>query len=249
MGKRMIYQTFAELYDELFDPAMYQQWLDFVRRELPDQSGEVLELACGTGRLAVLLAQAGYHVTGLDLSDNMLALAEQHAEEANVPLPLVEGNMLDLSDIGQFSAVTCFADSFCYLQELAQVQTAFTQVAQHLTANGKFLFDVITPYQTDEVYPGYMYNYRDEERTFMWTSYASEDYAHGAEHDLSFFIWNAEKQAFDEVSELHRERTYVLADYQQALAAAGFSQVKVTADFGQHEPDDKTTRWFFECQK
>lgn len=245
----MIYQTFAELYDELFDPAMTQQWLDFVRRELPDQSGEVLELACGTGRLAVLLAKAGYHVTGLDLSDNMLALAEQHAEEAAVPLPLVAGNMLDLSEIGQFSAVTCFADSFCYLPDLAQVQTAFTQVAAHLAVDGKFLFDVITPYQTDEVYPGYMYNYRDEQRAFMWTSYASEDYAHGAEHDLSFFIWNAKKQAYDEVSELHQERTYVLADYQKALAAAGFSRVKVTADFGQSAPDDKTTRWFFECQK
>ena len=166
-----------------------------------------------------------------------------------MPLPLVAGNMLDLSEIGEFSAVTCFADSFCYLQDLSQVQTAFTQVAAHLAAEGKFLFDVITPYQTDEIYPGYMYNYRDEERAFLWTSYASEDYAHGAEHDLSFFIWNADKQAFDEVSELHQERTYVLADYQTALAAAGFSKVKVTADFGRSTPDDKTTRWFFDCQK
>ncbi|AVK62877.1 SAM-dependent methyltransferase [Lactobacillus sp. CBA3606] len=244
----MIYQTFAELYDELFDPAMYQQWLDFVRRELPQQDGEILELACGTGRLGVLLAQAGYHVTGLDLSDNMLALAQQHIEAAAVAMPLLEGNMLDLSELGTFSAVTCFADSFCYLPDLAQVQTAFTQVAAHLTATGKFLFDVITPHQTDDVYPGYMYNYRDEERAFMWTSYAGE-VAHSAEHDLSFFIWNAEKDAFDEVSELHQERTYVLADYQRALAAAGFSQVKVTADFGQAAPNEQTTRWFFECQK
>ena len=248
MGKRMIYQTFAELYDELFDPAMYDQWLDFVRRELPDQSGEVLELACGTGRLGVMLAGAGYHVTGLDLSDNMLALAEQHAEEAGVALPLLEGNMLDLSAIGTFSAVTCFADSFCYLTDIDQVQQAFTQVAAHLTADGKFLFDVITPYQTDEVYPGYMYNYRDEERAFMWTSYAGET-GHSAEHDLTFFIWNAEKNAFDEVSELHQERTYELDQYRQALHAAGFSHVKVTADFGQAEPDARTTRWFFECEK
>jgi len=248
MGKRMIYQTFAELYDELFDPAMYQQWLDFVRRQLPDQSGELLELACGTGRLGVLLAQAGYHVTGLDLSENMLALAQQHAEEAGVTLPLLAGNMLDLSEIGQFAAVTCFADSFCYLPDLEQVQQAFTQVATHLTADGRFLFDVITPHQTDDVYPGYMYNYRDEDRAFMWTSYAGET-GHSAEHDLTFFIWNDEKQAFDEVSELHQERTYELADYQRALAAAGFKHVNVTADFGQQEPDTQTTRWFFDCQK
>lgn len=244
----MIYQTFAELYDELFDPAMYQQWLDFVRRELPHKDGQLLELACGTGRLGVLLAQDGYQVTGLDLSDNMLALAQNHADEAAVTLPLLQGDMLDLSAIGQFDAVTCFADSFCYLPDISTVQQAFEQVAQHLTASGEFLFDVITPYQTDEVYPGYMYNYRDEDRAFMWTSYAGEQ-PHSAEHDLTFFIYNEDKQAFDEVSELHQERTYVLADYQQALQAAGFSQVTVSADFGRQQPDAQTTRWFFKCRK
>lgn len=244
----MIYQTFAELYDELFDPALYTQWLDFVRRQLPAKDGQLLELACGTGRLGVLLAEAGYHVTGLDLSSNMLALAQEHAETAGVTLPLIEGDMLDLSEIGTFDVVTCFADSFCYLPDLATVQQAFTQVAQHLTADGTFLFDVITPYQTDTVYPGYMYNYRDESRAFMWTSYAGE-HGHSAEHDLSFFIYNDQKEAFDEVSELHRERTYELAEYRQALAAAGFSSVTVTADFGQQQPDEQTTRWFFECHR
>ena len=248
MGKRMIYQTFAELYDELFDPAMYQQWLDFVRREYPNQDGQLLELACGTGRLGVLLAQAGYQVTGLDLSENMLALAQRHADEAAVTLPLLQGDMLDLSEIGTFDAVTCFADSFCYLPDITTVQRAFEQVAQHLTAAGEFLFDVITPYQTDEVYPGYMYNYRDEDRAFMWTSYAGEQ-PHSAEHDLTFFIYNDDKQAFDEVSELHQEQTYVLADYQQALQAAGFNHVTVSADFGCQQPDDQTTRWFFKCRK
>jgi len=244
----MIYQTFAELYDELFDPAMYEQWLDFVRRELPDQSGQLLELACGTGRLGVSLAQAGYHVTGLDLSENMLALAQEHVEEASVTLPLLQGDMLDLSEIGTFDAVTCFADSFCYLPNVETVQKAFEQVAQHLAADGEFLFDVITPHQTDDVYPGYMYNYRDEERAFMWTSYAGE-IPHSAEHDLTFFIYNEDKQAFDEVSELHQERTYELAAYQQALKAAGFNDVTVTADFGQQEPTAETTRWFFKCRK
>lgn len=70
---------------------MYQQWLDFVRREYPNQDGQLLELACGTGRLGVLLAQAGYQVTGLDLSENMLALAQRHADEAAVTLPLLQG--------------------------------------------------------------------------------------------------------------------------------------------------------------
>ena len=160
---------------------MYDQWLDFVEQELPKTTGQILDLACGAGRLAVMLAQNGYQVSGVDLSEEMLALAEMHAREANLAIPFMQGNMLDLSELGQYSAVTCFADSFCYLQDEAQVLQAFKEVYQHLENNGKFIFDVITPYQTDEVYPGYMYNYTTEDQAFIWSSFADE-FEHRAVH-------------------------------------------------------------------
>ena len=43
---------------------MYDQWLDFVEQELPKTTGQILDLACGAGRLAVMLAQNGYQVSG-----------------------------------------------------------------------------------------------------------------------------------------------------------------------------------------
>lgn len=55
----MIYSSFAKLYDELMEPTMYDQWLDFVEQELPKTTGQILDLACGAGRLAVMLAQNG----------------------------------------------------------------------------------------------------------------------------------------------------------------------------------------------
>lgn len=170
----MIYATFASLYDELFDPEMYDEWLTFVSKTVPDKHGEVLDLACGTGRLAVKLAQAGYSVSGFDLSNEMLSLAEQHAEEANVALPLMQGDMLDLSELGTYATITCFADSLCYLPNEASLAKAFKQAKAHLQSGGQFVFDVISPYQTDVVYPGYMYNYQDEARAFIWSSYEGE---------------------------------------------------------------------------
>lgn len=245
----MIYQSFAELYDELFDPAMYDQWLDFVAKRVQPQSGAVLDLACGSGRLGVLLAEQGYDVSGLDLSEEMLALAAEHADEANVTMPLMAGNMLDLSEIETYQTITCFADSFCYLPDLAAVTKAFSEVHDHLAVGGKFLFDVITPHQTDDVYPGYMYNYVDDTRAFVWTSYGIEDEAHAAEHELAFFTLDQETGQYRKVTELHHERTYELADYQTALADAGLSLQRVSADFGEHEVAADTTRWFFEVTR
>lgn len=244
----MIYSSFAKLYDELMDEEMYQKWFDFATNELGKIAGPVLELACGSGRLAIMLAQNNYEIMGADLSEEMLSLAEMHARQAQCELPLVQADMLDLSELPQFSAVTCFADSFCYLKDEAQMLQAFTEVYNHLQANGKFIFDVITPYQTDEVYPGYMYNYTDESQAFVWSSFADEA-PHSAVHELTFFIYEPASDSYKRVSEIHHERTYPLETYQKLLRQAGFKDIQVSADFGQSCPTKETTRWFFSCQK
>lgn len=244
----MIYQTFAKLYDDLFDSELYLEWRSFVEQRVDRKDAPLLELACGAGRLAVLLSQAGYDVTGFDLSEEMLSLADQHAREAEVTLPLIQGNMMDLSDLATYQTVTCFADSLCYLPDEQALQTTFEQIAHHLNDDGQFLFDVISPYQTDDVYPGYMYNYRDEDRAFLWSSESGEE-PHSVDHDLTFFTYNEAKDAYDEVAELHHERTYELATYERLLKSAGFQTVEVTANFGKSSLQPDSTRWFFVCSK
>lgn len=246
----MIYQSFAQLYDELFDDQLYLQWCDYTLNRLNPDSKSILDLAGGAGRLACLLAKKGLDVTVADFSAEMLSLAGKHADEEKVNLQLVEADMRDLSGFPQYDMVTCYADSFCYLDNLTDVGQSFKQVAQHLTADGKFLFDVISPYQTDVVYPGYMYNYEDEDhqRAFMWQSFADDDVEHGAIHELTFFNRLPDGN-YQRVGETHFERSYQLADIKEALRQAGFSTINVTADFGKEKIKDDTTRWFFECQK
>ncbi len=230
------------------EPTLYEDWLAMVLEILPDKKGQLLELAGGSGRLAVMLAQNGYQVTDFDLSAEMLSLADMHAQEANVELGLIQGDMTDLSELAVYDNITCFADSFCYLPDETALLATFTEVAQHLAADGKFIFDVITPYQTDEVYPGYMFNYNDEERAFMWQTFIDEQ-PHSVVHDLTFFIYNEQIDGYERINELHHERTYSLVTYQKLLKEAGFTQVEVTADFGRQKPNETTTRWFFQCQK
>ncbi|WP_137597375.1 class I SAM-dependent DNA methyltransferase [Paucilactobacillus kaifaensis] len=246
----MIYTNFAQLYDELFDEDIYSEWQQFVVSQV-DADSEVLDLAGGAGRLATLLAKQNYSVAVADLSTAMLSLAEQHAREANVEIPLFETNMLDLSELGQYDAILCFADSLCYLDNIEQLERTFKEVNAHLSVEGKFIFDVITPYQTDEVYPGYMYNYEDEkhQRAFLWHSFEDEQQKHGVIHELTFFNQLAGSDRYERVAETHFEKTYELDQYKTALTQAGFSKVSVSADFGKQDIDKQTTRWFFVCQK
>lgn len=244
----MIYQTFAKLYDDLFDEELYSDWLTYAKREMTKPDQPLLELACGAGRLAVKLAEEGVPVTGFDLSEEMLSLADQHAREAEVDLPLVQGDMRDLSELPLYQTVTCFADSLCYLADEQALQTVFDQVYTHLVPGGQFLFDVITPHQTDDVYPGYMYNYQDDDQAFMWASYADEA-PHSVVHELTFFTYDQGKSAFNRVSEDHHERTYDSGTYVTRLKNSGFDDISLTANYGQEAVQDDTTRWFFSCQK
>ena len=142
----MIYGTFAQLYDELFESDMYQQWREFVESRLPKSARTILDVAGGAGRLGVLLAQDGYQVVDFDFSEEMLSLALKHAQEAQVPMTLVQGDMRDLNGLEQYDAITCFADSLCYLDDFNDVQATLKQMAAHLKDDGWLLFDVITPY-------------------------------------------------------------------------------------------------------
>ena len=246
----MIYQSFAQLYDQLFDETLYKDWRDYTLKRCPAGSLDVLDLAGGAGRLGVLLAQAGLTVTVADFSTEMLTIASQHAQEAGVALNLVEADMRDLQAFPQYDLVTCYADSLCYLPNLADVKTTLGEVKKHLKAGGRLLFDVITPYQTDQVYPGYMYNYQDDdhERACMWQSFADDDVEHGVIHDLTFFNRLPDGN-YQRVGETHFERSYPQSRLIDAVKQAGFKQVTVTTDFGRQAPDETTTRWFFECQK
>lgn len=242
----MIYSKFAEIYNELMDDSLYSKWENYVEKR--STKGKLLELACGTGDLAILLKKAGYDVTATDLSIEMLEIAAQKIEANDLNFEIGQMNMLDLSGVDKFDVITCFDDSICYLEDKKQLKIAFNEAYEHLNKNGKYLFDAHSLYQMDKVFPGYMFNFKNEENAFMWSSYEGE-FKHSIEHDLTFFTWNEKTDAYNVEEELHKERTYEIDVFIKLLEKVGFKDVKVTANFGDSEVLEDSDRWFFECIK
>ncbi len=92
----------------LRDPATLAAWTKLLTGELPAPPAAVLDIGCGTGSLSVVLAKAGYTVTGMDVSEGMIAQAQAKAQAAgyDIPFQIMDAANPDLS--GQrFDAIVC----------------------------------------------------------------------------------------------------------------------------------------------
>jgi SAM-dependent methyltransferase len=137
----------ARLYDLdlVDDPGDLDLYLALADRA----SGPVLELAVGSGRLAVPLAEAGHHVTGVDLDPAMLERARIRAERAGVSdrLELVEGDLVDvrLPTAGRFGLAFLALNSLLVLPTRAAQRAALRTLADHLAPDGVAVVDVWIP--------------------------------------------------------------------------------------------------------
>ena len=142
-------EALARLYDLdlVDDPGDLDLYLALAARA----DGPVLELAVGTGRLAVPLAQAGYRVIGVDLDPAMLARARRRADEAangaRDRLTLVEADLvgLRLPEAGMFGLAFIALNSLLVLPNRAAQRAALRTMADHLAPGGLAVADVWIP--------------------------------------------------------------------------------------------------------
>jgi SAM-dependent methyltransferase len=135
-------ERLAALYDLQFDAR--EEDVDWARRLAARTGGPILELACGSGRIAVPLASDGRRVVGLDASAAMLARARDRAARAGVDARFVEGDMRDFSLDETFALILIPFSSFLHLAPGDRF-ACLARVREHLSAQGRFAFDVFQP--------------------------------------------------------------------------------------------------------
>ncbi|HEY7623764.1 MAG TPA: methyltransferase domain-containing protein [Candidatus Limnocylindria bacterium] len=106
--------------------------------------GPILELGCGTGRIAVPIAQDGLEIVGLDRSGAMLERAERRARRANVEVRWVEGDMRAFSFNEAFALVFVAFNSFLMLDP-SDRWACLARVREHLAPRGRVAIDVFQP--------------------------------------------------------------------------------------------------------
>ncbi|OQP06239.1 SAM-dependent methyltransferase [Geobacillus sp. 46C-IIa] len=246
----MTYARFADWYDALMAEAPYDKWRSFVERAFnryAQRPGrQVIDIGCGTGELAIRLAKAGWQVSGVDLSEHMLAIAQEKAEEAGVHVPFFEQNMAELDGFSDLDGALIFCDALNYLTSEEDVQNSFAAVSRALGAGGLLLFDVHSVYKMDVLFRDAVFADQGEDISYIWTCHPL-DWPHSVGHELTFFVRRGD--LYERFDEWHEQRTFERAVYEQWLDAAGFEVLEVTADFTDAPPTETAERLFFVARK
>ena len=135
----------AARYDEssadMFRPEVLEPAVDFLARLA--EPGPALEFAVGTGRVAIPLALRGVPVTGIELSEPMVAQLRRKADEDS--LPVVVGDMATTRVPGEFSLVYLVWNTIGNLRTQDEQVVCFRNAAQHLQPGGRFVIEVGVP--------------------------------------------------------------------------------------------------------
>jgi SAM-dependent methyltransferase len=134
------YDAFAPIYDAW--SADMTDDVDFYVELAAEADGPVVELAVGTGRVAIPIAvRTGKRVIGIDSSPAMLAVARERADDAGLDLDLREGDMRDLSLEGPAALVICPYRALLHMPTWGDRRRVFERVAASLRPGGRFAWN------------------------------------------------------------------------------------------------------------
>ena len=239
----------AESYDVLNCDIDYKAWADFleegIKRFAKVPVKHICEIACGTGKMSVILSKRGYKVTSSDLSEEMLCFAEMRSREENCKnLTFTKQDMRNFTAANKAGAVVCLLDSVNCLLKPNDVKMCFESAAKILVDGGVFLFDVNSKYKFENVYADNAYVLENENVLCAWENYYNEK-THICDFYLSFF-----KQRHDGLYERNdehiRQRMYTAKNIEKYLSESGFTLCGVFSDFDFTKAEEtKDERLYF----
>lgn len=139
-------KEYSSAYDLLYRDKDYDAECDQIEQIIRNYHQEpvitILDLGCGTGNHSIRLAQRGYSVTGVDLSNEMLAVARQKAKDYNIDCTFIQSDICTFKNGQKFDIIIMMFAVLGYLTENEDLLKALGTVHEHLNPGGLFICDV-----------------------------------------------------------------------------------------------------------
>lgn len=243
------YESLAGAYDGLTQDIPYEKifaFLETILRAAKKTPNSVLDLACGTGSMSLLLAKRGYRVLGADISEEMLTVAAQKACELpeNPPYYICQP-MQRLRLPKTVDLVVCLLDSLNYLKQPEDCRETLRRVYRSLAPGGMFIFDINTPEKLRAL-DGQVFLDENRETYCVWRAEFDET------ENCCYYgidLFRKHGTLWERSFEQHCEYAYQPQELERWLLEAGFSKVQQFGDCTMTAPKTGEQRIYFAAYK
>ena len=242
------YHNLAVSYDRLTNDVDYEATVDFYYEILKREGLKprtAVDLACGTGSVTAILARKGLQVIGVDLSEEMLTVAQQKAAELDNQPQFVCQPLQELYLPRGVDMAVCALDSLDYITDPASCAEAIRRVYKALNPGGIFIFDVNTPEKLRAM-DGQVFLDEDDDVYCVWRGEFDE------ETDICAYgmdLFQRRGEVWERSFEEHREYAYSQEQLVGYLKAAGFTHIRVYADRLFEAPREGEQRIYIKARK
>ncbi len=199
----------------------------------------LLEFACGTGNISLMMSGFGYNVTGMDSSESMLEVARAKlSRRRGKPLRLLCADMVTGSCEGEFDRAVCVYDSINYIPTPEGLRHFFRNAFASLKEGGVFVFDASL--ESNSLNDASLFVQRGR---YKGTYYHRKSLYDPVTKIHKTYV---RVRINDEIiEEVHMEYVYQLELIRELFAAAGFVEKFAAGDFTMLEADEKSERVHF----
>lgn len=235
------YKDFAKIYDQLINCDIdYSAWAEFIMDICEEEEVELtdyLDLACGTGNMAEQICVRFRESWLVDMSMDMLSEAESKLRARGIKARFVCQDITKLNLNKKFDLITCCLDSTNYILKESDLLKYFTAVKGHLKDGGIFVFDINSYFKLKEILGNNVYNYDDEDVTYIWENSFSNDIV---DMYITFFV--KEGELYRRFDEEHSERAYKEDKMESVIREAGLEVIGLYDSYKPETPDEETER-------
>ena len=242
------YHQLAASYDRLTGDVDYEATAAFYFEILAReglQPRTAVDLACGTGSIAAILARKGLEVLGVDLSEEMLTVAQQKTQDMENPPRFICQPLQELWLPRGVDLAVCALDSLDYITDPEDCREAIRRVWKSLNPGGIFIFDVNTPEKLRAM-DGQVFLDEDDDVYCVWRG-EFDSQTNICSYGMDLFqrkgeVWH---RSFEE----HREYAYSADQLTAYLKEAGFTHIEIYADRRFEAPGEGEQRIYFKARK
>lgn len=242
------YKALAASYDRLTNDVDYCGVVAFYNEILRREGFSprtAVDLACGTGSVACLLAEQGLEVTAVDISEDMLTVASEKAAAMDNPPVFVCQPLQQLRLPRGVDMAVCALDSMDYITDPTDCALAIKRIYKALNPGGIFIFDVNTPEKLRAM-DGQVFLDEDEDVYCVWRGEFDES-TNICTYGMDLF--QREGECWYRSQEEHCEYAYSQEQLVGFLKDAGFSYIQVYADRRFEPPRTGEQRIYFKARK